>query len=423
VASQPSLIKEDETSASMGEGYVSGWAATTKLMAAGKSWSGNERNCVQLNCGDGTFVDISAATCLDFLDDGRAVVSTDWDGDGDLDLWLKNRTGPQLRFIRNDASGEQSFVAIKLEDPNGNRDAIGARVTVVANNKPYSRVLFAGDGYLSQSSKRLVIGLDRAKEIDEVIVTWPDGQADSFSGIKINQAYRLKRDAEAISLPARLPPTIPVQAPEERAGPAARLVLKVPLPLAPSLLKALEIPPSSGPTLVSLWAHWCKPCHAELRGFLRRSNDFEKAGLQLVPLNVDGPKHQSEAEAAWEEITADVSADVALQMATDKTSAAVGVLLEHVREQRVNALPLPLNLLISPDGQLQIIYLGVVDTNEILQDAGIYGRNSVKASQRYQFEGRWYFRVPRDFAGLAELLRAAKLDEAASFYERSKTGR
>lgn len=423
MASQPSLIKEDETSASMGESYVNGWAATTKLMAAGKSWSGNERNCVQLNCGDGTFVDISAATGLDFLDDGRAVASTDWDGDGDLDLWLKNRTGPQLRFIRNDAVSKQSFVTIELEDPKGNRDAIGARVKVVADDKPYSRVLFAGDGYLSQSSKRLVIGLDGTRQIDEVTVIWPDGKADSFADIKINRAYRIKRGEVPTLLPMRAPRTIAARAPEDRPAPAARLVLKVPLPLAPSLIKSLAIPPASGPTLVSVWAHWCKPCHVELREFLQRRADFTATGLQLVPINIDRPNRQSEAEAVWADITNEVPTDIEPQWGDERTAAVVAALLEHVREQPVESLPLPLNLLISPDGQLQVVYLGVVDTDEILRDAATYGRNAVKASQRFQFEGRWYFRVPRDFAGLIDLLRAAKLDEAALFYERSGIGR
>ncbi len=401
----------------MGEDYVNGWAATTKLMAAGKSWSGNERNCVQLNCGDGTFVDISAATGLDFLDDGRAVASVDWDGDGDLDIWLKNRTGPQLRFIRNDGGEGRSFISLELEDHKGNRDAIGSRVKIVADDKPYSRVLFAGDGYLSQSSKRLVIGLGGAMKIQEVTVTWPDGMTDSIDGLEVNKAYRIVRGKSAEIIPPRNVPTIPERAPEAKPGPAARLVLKVPLPLAPSLKKNLAVANTSGPTLVSLWAHWCKPCHVELREFLRTTEDFEKAGLQLVPLNIDGPSRQSDAETLWREISSEVPTDVELQFGTTQATAAVAALLEHVREKPVDSIPLPVNLLISPDGQLQVVYLGVVDVDEILRDAGTYGRNTVKASKRFQFDGRWYFRVPRDIAGLVELLKAAKLEDAAAFYE------
>ena len=61
------------------------------MIDSGKAFSGNERNCVFLNTRDGRFADISAGSGLDFPDDGRAIAVTDWDQDGDLDLWISNR--------------------------------------------------------------------------------------------------------------------------------------------------------------------------------------------------------------------------------------------------------------------------------------------------------------------------------------------
>ena len=63
-----------------------------------------ERNCCYLNLGDRAtaFANISAATGVDFPDDGRSLVTVDWDQDGDLDIWLSNRNAPRLRFLRND---------------------------------------------------------------------------------------------------------------------------------------------------------------------------------------------------------------------------------------------------------------------------------------------------------------------------------
>ncbi|MEZ5364135.1 MAG: VCBS repeat-containing protein [Bryobacterales bacterium] len=73
------------------------------LISEGSSWSGRERNVVYHNLGEEGFRDEAYVTGLDFNGDGRAAVAFDYDRDGDLDLALKFRTGPQLRILCNDA--------------------------------------------------------------------------------------------------------------------------------------------------------------------------------------------------------------------------------------------------------------------------------------------------------------------------------
>ena len=78
--------------------YDRGWSALNKLIRSGRSFSGRERNCCFLNLGDGkSFANISAASGLDMIHDGRAVAMSDWDADGDVDLWIASRTGPRVR--------------------------------------------------------------------------------------------------------------------------------------------------------------------------------------------------------------------------------------------------------------------------------------------------------------------------------------
>ena len=102
------------------------------LVRQGRSWGGRDRNCAFLNLGSGRFADISSASGFDFPDDGRAVARVDWDQDGDLDLWVVNRNGPQLRLLVNEVNSGHHWLALRLVG-NGtttNRDAIGARVEV-----------------------------------------------------------------------------------------------------------------------------------------------------------------------------------------------------------------------------------------------------------------------------------------------------
>ena len=151
---------EFSASLSASDPYTGAWGRLTRMILAGTSLSGNERNCCFLNMGQqrltrdpprggagngrtavARFANISLISGLDFEDDGRSVTQIDWDGDGDLDLWLANRSGPQLRFMRNEAGNQNRWLALKLAG-NGkttNRDAIGARVEVTASHTDAQR--------------------------------------------------------------------------------------------------------------------------------------------------------------------------------------------------------------------------------------------------------------------------------------------
>ena len=167
---------------------TNGPAATTRLvrmLSEGRSWSGRERHCAFLNTGSdsaagGRFASVASVSGIDFPDDGRGLAIVDWDHDGDLDLWLSNRTAPRIRFLRNNSTGANRSLMLRLVG-NGtttNRDAIGARVEVATKEEEANRwritvqiphlasrishpasqgvlikTLRAGEGFLSQSSK------------------------------------------------------------------------------------------------------------------------------------------------------------------------------------------------------------------------------------------------------------------------------
>ena len=82
--------------------YRASWQALMQQVRSGSSWSGYERNCCFLNTG-GQFVSASHVSGLDHADDGRGLAVTDWDQDGDLDLWFRNRTAPAaaLPFLQS----------------------------------------------------------------------------------------------------------------------------------------------------------------------------------------------------------------------------------------------------------------------------------------------------------------------------------
>ena len=103
--------------------YVEAFQTLYRMLAEGRSFSGYERNCVFLNTGGRKFANISATSGLDFIDDGRGVATVDWDGDGDLDLWISNRTAPQVRFARNETPSSNHY----LGPPSGGHNSQSRR--------------------------------------------------------------------------------------------------------------------------------------------------------------------------------------------------------------------------------------------------------------------------------------------------------
>ena len=181
-------------------GYAKGWQEIRRLIQEeGRSFSGRERHCFFLNVGGQRFAQASSVTGLDYIDDGRASAVVDWDHDGDLDLWVTNRTGPRVRYLQNEAGDNGNFVAFFLQGVTSNRDAIGARVEIRLADDPrkHIRTLHAGDGFLSQSSKWVHFGLGSAKNVERLIIRWPGGKTQQFSDLEVNRHYRV-RQGEAI---------------------------------------------------------------------------------------------------------------------------------------------------------------------------------------------------------------------------------
>src|SRR5208337_4230326 len=126
-----------------------------ELIRSDGTWAGYRRNVFFFNNGDGTFSDISGAVGLDFPDDSRAFALADFDHDGRLEVVLKNRTGPQVRILRNVMQGIGDSISFRLRGRMSNRDAIGAQITLETGQGRQTRFIQAGSGFASQHSKEV----------------------------------------------------------------------------------------------------------------------------------------------------------------------------------------------------------------------------------------------------------------------------
>lgn len=136
---------------------------------------------------DGTFSEV-AAECGDALmipRVSRGAAFGDIDNDGDIDIVIENLDGKPT-ILRNDGGDRNNWVTIKLKSNGPNRDAIGAKVKVVAGDLVQWGEVRAGGSYLSASDLRLHFGLEKRTTIDLVEVHWLDGTLESIRNVPAN---------------------------------------------------------------------------------------------------------------------------------------------------------------------------------------------------------------------------------------------
>ena len=100
--------------------YEDTWETINRLIRRGGSWSGFERNCFFVQSDAGEFLNVSAVSGLDVIEDGRGLAVLDFDRDGDPDLLLKSRSSPQVRLWRNDLPTDNARISVVVRGVRSN---------------------------------------------------------------------------------------------------------------------------------------------------------------------------------------------------------------------------------------------------------------------------------------------------------------
>ncbi len=114
----------------------------------------------------------------------------DLDNDGDLDIVINN-INQNAFLLENKLHPQKNFIRFKLKGPEGNINAVGAKVKIAYNGEIQFIEFFPNRGYQSSSDYLIHFGMDAHTFIDSAYVYWPDGKLSKIGQLKTNQTHEI----------------------------------------------------------------------------------------------------------------------------------------------------------------------------------------------------------------------------------------
>ncbi|HTT19317.1 MAG TPA: FG-GAP-like repeat-containing protein [Candidatus Sulfotelmatobacter sp.] len=378
--------------------YERGWGALNELIRSDSTWNGHERNVFLANNRDGTFSDISGVAGLDFRDDSRSFAMADLDGDGRLEIVLKNRNAPQVRVLRNAMNSLGNSIVLRLRGDKSNRDAIGAAVTVTSGSLSQTKYVQAGSGFLSQHTKELVFGLGETSVRVHATIHWPSGLKQEMENLPVNQ--RIEIHEGSANFKAKPFAALPQSwAERSESFPTGEIL---PSAWGTWLIEPVTAPTFSLPDLSGnlrelaafrgkfvLLFHWSSISQERRESWdaLRESQAaFDARGLQIVGFNLD----DSEDSRAIQSFVGSDPLPFPVLLGDTETAGVYNIVYRYLFD-RHRDLSFPMQWLIDPSGEIVKIYHGAPDPEQILRDMASAPHDAAeRLAKAIPFQGTLY---------------------------------
>lgn len=145
------------------------------------------------NTGDLKFKNVSDEWGIQEKSLSNGAAFADMDNDGDLDL-VVNNINQKASILENKSEKKENnnFLKILLEGKQGNLQGIGTTLalTTMENRQYYQHYL--SRGYESSVDPQIHFGLGDAKQVDSLVVVWPDGKKQVLQDLSYGQTITIR---------------------------------------------------------------------------------------------------------------------------------------------------------------------------------------------------------------------------------------
>jgi enediyne biosynthesis protein E4 len=156
-----------------------------------------EQKRLYRNTGHGHFVDVSATQPVAFRAPkvGRGLAVGDYDNDGWQDFVVNNNGEPAQLFHNEgvaSAAGKNHWLAVHLVGTKSNRDGLGAKLKITADNLVSYAQSQGGMSYCSAQDPRIYFGLGSRGAVASLEIAWPSGTVDVLHDLSADQIVTLE---------------------------------------------------------------------------------------------------------------------------------------------------------------------------------------------------------------------------------------
>ena len=150
------------------------------------------------NLGNGRFEELieEAGPGIAAAHSSRGCAFGDFDNDGDIDVLVMNMNEPPS-LLRNDLSGANNWVKVRLIGTKSNRSAIGSRVTARYGERRQTQEVLAQSSFYSVDDRRLHFGLGAATTA-ELTIRWTNGGAETIRNVAAGQLVTIREGSGVI---------------------------------------------------------------------------------------------------------------------------------------------------------------------------------------------------------------------------------